>query len=525
MSIKERRSLPLVEGKAAFALNLVSLISVIVAQMVISLVLTPVVLSKMGAEAYGFVGLVNNFVSYVAVVTTALNSLAGRFITIAHHSGRNEEAETYYSSVFYANCAMAVVVLAGSVLLAVNIESVVVVSPDLVSDLQLLVLLAFSNCALGLIVVVFGVAAFIKNQLYLNSVAQLISSVIRAVMLCLLFFVVAPHMWYYGASAVFASSVFLVIQVLTSRSIASEYSVKASKFSLRHVAAILKSGVWVSVESINKLLLTGLDLWISNLFVGAYQMGVFSVAKTIPNALLSVSNNIASLFYPKCAELYAKKKDSELIAQFGFAMKFTAAVMIVPLAGLVAFGLDFYKLWLPGRDAAELSLIQALSVLTVISLMSSSLVEPLYYANTLANKIKGSVLITLGFSLLVVAIELSLLVFTDLNGLYVIAAVSSIVMTTRHCLVQPIYAASVLGLRRNCFFGTLLREMFGLALVLATFSLFASYLPTSSWFTFVCSCLFSAAVGYVELLFLLLGKQERRKALNMIFKRGDSDAG
>ena len=175
MMTKQIKPLPILQGKTAFAINLISQVSVIVAQMVISLFLTPIVLEKMGAEAYGFVGLVNNFVSYVAVITTALNSLAGRYITIAHHSGDHEGAESYYSSVFFANCVMAVAVLAGSVLLAANIESVVSVSPGLVEDLQLMILLAFFNCALSLVVVVFGIAAFIKNQLYLNSIAQLVS--------------------------------------------------------------------------------------------------------------------------------------------------------------------------------------------------------------------------------------------------------------------------------------------------------------------------------------------------------------
>ena len=338
---KQIKPLPILQGKTAFAINLISQVSVIVAQMVISLFLTPIVLDKMGAEAYGFVGLVNNFVSYVAVITTALNSLAGRYITIAHHSGDQESAESYYSSVFFANCVMAVAVLAGSVLLAANIESVVSVSPGLVEDLQLMILLAFFNCALSLVVVVFGIAAFIKNQLYLNSIAQLVSSVIRAMLLCILILTVAPHMWYYSAAAVVASVAFLALQIWTTRRIAPEYRVKATCFSIQRVLEILKSGLWVSIESINKLLLTGLDLWISNLFVGAYQMGILSVAKTIPNALLSVSNSLSSLFYPKCAELYAKKKTDELVKQFGFAMRFTAAVMIVPLAGFVAYGLHF----------------------------------------------------------------------------------------------------------------------------------------------------------------------------------------
>lgn len=508
-----------VKGKKAFVINLMAQVSAILAQMIISVVLTPIVLEKMGTEAYGFVGLVNNFVSYVAVVTTALNSLAGRFITVAHHSGDKKGAASYYSSVLFSNCIMAVFVLLASILLAANIELLVSVAPALVGDLRIMVLLAFLNCALGLVSVVFGVAAFIKNQLYLNSLAQMISSILRASLLCVMFATVAPHMWYYSAAAVAASLAFFAMQFWTARRLVPEYRARVSDYSFASIIEILKSGVWASIESVNKLLLTGLDLWIANVFVGAYQMGVLSVAKTIPNALLSVSGSIASLFYPKCAELYAKKSKEALSAQFGLAMKFTAAVMIVPLAGLIVYGIDFYHLWLPDRDSGELAYIQMLSIVTVISLVSSALVEPLYYANTLAIRIKESVLITLGFSVLVLIVELALLFFTDINKLFVIASVSSIVMSVRHCVVQPLFAAHILGLPKTCFFSYIAKELLGLGAVLTSFYALSLFLPLSSWIGFVGSCLLSCVVGYCELFFVMLGGDERRKVAQMMPKK------
>ena len=520
---KEKRPLPIFEGKAVFVINLITQVCVIVAQMVISLVLTPIVLDKMGAEAYGFVGLVNNFVSYAAIVTTALNSLAGRFITLAHHEGDKDAAESYYSSVFFANCILAALVLAASVILAVNIESVVFVSSELVTDLQIMILLAFLNCALSLVVVVFGIAAFIKNQLYLNSVAQLISSVVRATLLCALFAFVSPHMWYYGIAAVVASVIFLVVQVLTARRVAPEYHISLNRFSLARVKEVLKSGSWSSVESVNKLLLTGLDLWISNLFVGAYQMGIFSVSKTVPNALVSMSGSFSNLFYPKCAELYAKKEKVALTAHFSLAMKFTAGVMTVPLVGLIVYGVHFFELWLPGRGAEEIILIQTLSVLTVVSLISSSLVEPLYYANSLANKIKGSVLITLLFGILVVTVELLLLFFSKINGLLVIASVSSIVMSVRHCVVQPFYAAKVLNVSVAPFFKTMARELMGFTVVFISFLLLSNVLCFTSWLLFAASCAFSAVVGYIELTIVLLSSEERKALVCKLFKKGRTD--
>ena len=510
------RGVAKIDSKIKFLINLLAQISVIVSQVIIGLFLTPTVLEKLGAEAYGFVGLVNNFVSYAGIVTTALNSLAGRYITIAHHKGQTDEAESYFSSVFYSNCFLAIIVLVLSIVLATNITSVVSVSTELVSDLQVMIVLAFLYGSIGLFSVVFGVAAFIRNSLYLNSLTQLLSSFIRVVLLCALFYILAPHVWYYSLSAAIGSFVALVAQVLISNRIAPEYRARWSAFSLKHVFNIIKNGVWTSLESVNKILQTGLDLLLSNLFVSAYAMGLFSVAKTLPNALMSMSTNFANLFYPKCAELYAREEKEKLGSYFSLAMRFTSGVMIVPLSGLIIFGTDFYKLWIPERSMEEVTLIQVLSILSLASLVSSALVEPLYYANTLANKLKGSVIITLIFSVITVMSEFLLLAFSHLNKLIIIASVSSIVMSIRHCVVQPFYAAKILNLRISYFYKYVARELFGLAVVLVSFEALSMILDFSTWINFAASCVVAAGVGYCELLFILLGRTDRGRLFHLL---------
>ena len=86
--------------KKKFALNFAAQMAVLGSQFVISFVLTPIVLAKLGDEAYGFVGLVNNFVSYVSIVTGALNSMASRFITVSYHGGRRGTPRSILVGVF-----------------------------------------------------------------------------------------------------------------------------------------------------------------------------------------------------------------------------------------------------------------------------------------------------------------------------------------------------------------------------------------------------------------------------------------
>ena len=75
--------------------------------LLIGFFLSPFIVRTIGVEANGFVSLANNFVSYASLITLALNSLAGRYITISLVKGDIKEANRYFASVYYANIAIA----------------------------------------------------------------------------------------------------------------------------------------------------------------------------------------------------------------------------------------------------------------------------------------------------------------------------------------------------------------------------------------------------------------------------------
>ena len=65
----------------------------------INLVLTPYITDNVGTEAYGFVSLAKQFAQYATIVTTALNSFASRYVTIAYHKDNKKEANVYLPDI------------------------------------------------------------------------------------------------------------------------------------------------------------------------------------------------------------------------------------------------------------------------------------------------------------------------------------------------------------------------------------------------------------------------------------------
>ena len=63
-------------------INIISSTLSMLISSLISLVLTPYITKNIGAEAYGFVSLANNFINVASLLTIALNSKASRFVVI-----------------------------------------------------------------------------------------------------------------------------------------------------------------------------------------------------------------------------------------------------------------------------------------------------------------------------------------------------------------------------------------------------------------------------------------------------------
>ena len=84
------------------SINLIASIISFAVNVGINFFLTPYLVGSLGNEAYGFIGLANNFVQYANIITVALNSIAGRFISIEYHQGNVKKESKIFSSVLVA---------------------------------------------------------------------------------------------------------------------------------------------------------------------------------------------------------------------------------------------------------------------------------------------------------------------------------------------------------------------------------------------------------------------------------------
>ncbi len=130
--------------------------------------LSPYVIQKIGVEAYGFVSLGSQFVSYSSIAAIALNSMASRYISIEIHQGNWESVNRYFSSVWIANLVLIGFLILPAFALICFLNSLLNVSALLLLDVQFLFFFLFINYFIVTAFSVFTVSTFVTNKLHLK---------------------------------------------------------------------------------------------------------------------------------------------------------------------------------------------------------------------------------------------------------------------------------------------------------------------------------------------------------------------
>ena len=471
----------------------------------ISFFLSPYIVRTIGVEANGFITLANNFVSYTSLITIALNSMTGRFVTISLTENKTEDANKYFTSALFANISIAVVLGVIGTFIVVFLKSIINVPDNLLVDIQILFALLFINCLVGVVGSVFGVAAFARNKLYLEYLRTAMGTVARALVILGGFVLFQPHVWYVGLGGLVSGIIVIVCDIRYTQKLLPEIRIRKTNFCLPYVLTLIKSGIWNTINKLGQILTDGLDLLITNLFIDATAMGILSLAKTVPNLIYSLMGSVVGIFSPDFTILYAQKRFDDLVAEVKQSMRIMGVVTNLPVVVLIVCGADFFRLWQPTQDPQQL---QMLSILTVACLIFSGSVNSLYNIFTVVNKLKLNSIVVLVHGAISTVVVFCLLKWTSL-GIYAVAGVSTTLGILRLLIFTVPYGAICLGRKWHTFYGDVFKPVLFAVLASAVCLLVLQTYPSGGWILLcgkgVITVTISVLIGY----FVIFSKKER----------------
>lgn len=435
--------------------------------------------------------------------------MASRFITIEYHNGNKDKVKEYYSTVFFANLFISFLMSIIVVICVIKINRIMNVPPELLESVRQLFLLVLFSGLFSTVCSVFGSTVFCLNRLDIKSVAMIFISVIKVVVLYLLFKLFKANIVFLGIS--YAVSIVLesLVYVFTTIKMMPEVKVRRRYFRFSLVRLLVSSGIWNSVNQLNTILMNGLDVWMANIMISATVSGVLSISKTMPNQLTTLVVMIANIFLPSLTIAYAKKNKAGMTEVFQSSFDILGFGMGIVIAGFIALGKPFFHQWMPTVDTNEL---YWLSILGMLPMFTTASTQCIGNCALLANKLRLPVLITFLRAVVGLGLVYVLVKFTNI-GVYAIAGVSSIFCVVYDLAFTVPYAAYCIKIKMWYFYKNKLKFLLNLVILTAVYALIEKFMQPQGWGKIILCIAICALIGAVFNFFFFFSKEKRKELI------------
>lgn len=495
-------------------INLVATITLFVLNAAINFWLSPYIVETLGVEANGYVQLATNIISYISIITLALNSMSGRFITIALAKGEQEKATGYYTSVFWANIVIFIVLLFPFTIVIWKLDKLINITPALVFDVKILFVLAFINFAFSNVFSLWNNAYYATNTLFLQYLRTMFVTFIRAAIILLLFAFLSPKVFYMMLASVLVIPITAAWNLYDKNRLLPELKLNNATFSFYKLKEITLSGIWRSLQAMGEILLTGLDLLICNIFISPTAMGVLALSKILPDMVQQLSWSITSIFAPKLTINYAQERKDLIWNDLKRSFKIVAVISTIPLGGVIVYGQEFFALWVPGEDT---EMLHILSILACFGMAVVSGIQPLGNIFVTVNKVKPQAISVIISGILNTFMVLFALKYTGF-GIYAVVTISVLIGLIRNLCYTIPASAQYLGFHWYQFYIGIWYSLIGTAIVIVVGLLVRHFIYPVNWGFMLISCGITAISAFIIEGMFVFNRQER-EVFYMLVKR------
>ena len=476
----------------------------------INFFLSKYIVESVGAEANGFIKVSDTFLACFSVITVAMNSMAGRFISISYFRDKPQEANEYYSSTFFSNVILSAVFFPIFVFIVFNVSHILNIStPELTLDVQFLLGFTAINFLVGILSINFGVSFYIKNKLYIQSLINIAGYVLRAVLLYLMFSSLKPYVAYTAVVMLIVTLFTQGCNIFFKHRLIPELKLSVKNFRFDKVKTLFMSGIWNSITRMGTLLSSGIDLIVTNLMLGGSDMGLLALVKIIPNMVNNMTDTLSVTFIPNLTKLYAENKIPEMVRETKSSMQLMSMLISIPIGLVISFGTDIFSLWYPSEDAFFLRLLSVIAVVPLSIVCPAMVIQNIF---TIINKIKTTSLLICATGFLNILVLFVLLKTTN-AGISAVVCVGSVLAMTRDLCYTVPYGAKYLGVSARTFYPDVIKSFIAVFAIGAIGMIFRRIMPSVSWLNLFVFGGMAAVMGLGFNFVFILGKESKRQLI------------
>lgn len=316
---------------------------------IISVAITPIILSLIGKEEYGLYSLVYSIMGYFSVLDFGFGNAMIRYVSKYKAEGKDDRNINSLFLIIY--CIIGILtLLVGSVIYA-NLENIFGNSLSAVEleKANIMMIIFLVGTAISFPLSVFDSYVLANEKFIFLKVINLARILLYPIMIIPLLL-----LGYKSISMVVVYTIlnlmmhiFYAIYSLTKLKMKITFNIKKIDFSI--FKEVLLYSFFVFLNIIVDTVFNNTDQVILGIVSGTVAVSVYSVANQIKSANTAFSTAISSLFLPRITKLLTLNKKDEINKTFISVSKIQLYIMLLILSGFFIFGKAFVSLWV-GND-------------------------------------------------------------------------------------------------------------------------------------------------------------------------------
>ncbi len=334
--------------KRIYLTNLLFSYAPFVAQIAVTIVITPYAVHRLGEFEYGIFIMFHTILGYLGLANIGIpQTLMRRLITFQTEQATDRISELL-STVFY--CYVGIAVLVGGLLTAAALLGPAgplgLLSDDLASQALIgrLTLVIFLVFAFDLLRQVFDTIIVARNKIYLAKLLFALLTVARGAATYLVlarggrvFDVVAAHMLLTGF--------FLVVFYLFARR-ELDFRLHLGRFRWAQLVEIMPDSFWYFISGVGVLLIFQTDSLVISAYIGVAAITGYALVYRYVGIIGQMLSNIVAVLFPEVAGMFAQKQYREILRLHDRLFGSMIAIAVICFGGMYLVGEWVFALWM-----------------------------------------------------------------------------------------------------------------------------------------------------------------------------------
>ena len=327
---------------------------IIVVNMLIGVLYTPILTAKLGQTEYGLYSLVTSVISYLTILDFGFGNAIIIYTTRYRNKHEKDKEQKLHGMFFVIYTIIGVIAGIIGAILWINVDKLFgnTMSTDELSKAKVLMGILTFNLVVTFPLSVFSSIITSYEKFIFSKVLNLARIILNPIIMLILL--------EFGIKSI---GLVILVTVLNITTLILNYiycktklkiKLKFGKIDFKLLKEIMAYSVWIFLNSIMDKVNWSLDQFVLGVYAGSVEVAIYSVAGQLNQMFMNFSTAISGVLLPKVTKMENDSaSDEEFTDIFIKTGRVQYIVMALIITGFVLFGKEFIEIMWVGPEYAE----------------------------------------------------------------------------------------------------------------------------------------------------------------------------